>query len=96
MRHFDLEGESLRVPSGKTGARTVILQPEAVAFFARLTGTRTKDQSLLARADGGAWGASHQVRPMKRALTGAGLDRVAPSTPSATHTFSAQSRQEFC
>jgi len=29
---------------------------------------------LLARANGGAWGASHRVRPMKRALLGAGLD----------------------
>ncbi len=74
VRHFDLEAESLRVPSGKTGARTVILQPEAVAFFARIAGTRAKDEPLLTRADGGAWGPSHQVRPMKRALTGAGLD----------------------
>ncbi|RYB05774.1 tyrosine-type recombinase/integrase [Lichenibacterium ramalinae] len=74
VRHFDLDGESLRVPSGKTGARTVILQSEAVAFFAHIAGARSKDEPLLARADGGAWGASHQVRPMKRALTGAGLD----------------------
>ena len=74
VRHFDHEGESLRVPSGKTGARTVILQPEAVAFFARIVGTRVKDEPLLARADGGAWKASHQVRPMKRAPAGAGLD----------------------
>ena len=74
VRHFDHEGESLRVPSGKTGARTVILQPEAVTFFARVASGRAKEEPLLARADGGAWGASHQVRPMKRALVGAGLD----------------------
>lgn len=74
VRHFDLEGEFLRVPSGKTGARTVVLQPEAGAFFARIAGNRVKDEPLLMRADGGAWGASHQVRPMKRALNGAGLD----------------------
>ena len=60
--------------SGKTGARTVILQPEVVAFFVRVTGVRANEEPLLARADGGAWGASHQVRPMKRALVGAGLD----------------------
>ena len=74
VRHFDHEGEALRVPSGKTGARTVILQPEAVIFFARVAGARAKEGPLLARADGGAWGASHQVRPMKRALAVAGLD----------------------
>ena len=74
VRHFDREGELLRVPGGKTGARTVILQPEAVTFFARVAGDRAKDEPLLVRANGGAWGASHQVRPMKRALTGAGLD----------------------
>ena len=74
VRHLDQEGESLRVPSGKTGARTVILQPEAVTFFTRVANARAKDEPLLARADGGAWGASHQVRPMKRALVGAGLD----------------------
>ncbi len=50
----------------------VILQPEAVAFFARIAGTRAKDEPLLARADGEVWGASHQVRPMKRALSRAG------------------------
>ena len=74
VRHFDLDGDSLRVPSGKTGARTVILQPEAVAFFTQVASSRAKEQPLLARADGGAWGASHQVRPMRRALIGAGLD----------------------
>ncbi len=69
VRHFDLDGESLRVPSGKTAARTVILQPEAVTFFARMSAARPKDEPLIPRADGGAWGASHQVRPMKRALS---------------------------
>ena len=62
------------MPSGKTGARTVILQPEAVNFFARLAGARPKKEPLVPRADGSAWGAGHQVRPMKRALVSAGLD----------------------
>ncbi|MCJ2056192.1 tyrosine-type recombinase/integrase [Methylobacterium sp. J-048] len=74
VRHFDAEGETLYVPHGKTGARIVILQPEAVAFFSRLVDGRVKDAPLLPRANGGAWGASHQVRPMKRVLLSAKLD----------------------
>ncbi|MCJ2048772.1 tyrosine-type recombinase/integrase [Methylobacterium sp. J-070] len=72
--HFDAEDETLNVPRGKTGARIVILQPEATAFFSRLVSGREKDAPLLPRPDGGAWGASHQVRPMKRALLSAKLD----------------------
>jgi integrase len=74
VHHFDAAGETLYVPRGKTGARIVILQPEAVAFFARVVGTREKEAPLLPRADGDAWGASHQVRPMKKALLAAKLD----------------------
>jgi integrase len=71
VRHFDAEGETLYVPRGKTGARIAILQPEAAGFFSRLVGGRPQVAPLLCRTDGGAWGASHQVRPMKRALVAA-------------------------
>ena len=40
----------------------------------RAVRNREKSLPLLARSDGGAWKASHQVRPMKRALMRAGLD----------------------
>lgn len=74
VRHFSASTESLHVPSGKTGARIVILQPDAVSFFARVAGDRDRDAPLLPRSDGAAWGASHQVRPMKQALANAKLD----------------------
>ena len=74
VRHFDAEGGTLYVPRGKTGARIVILQPEAVMYFSRLVVGREKDAPLLPRVDGNAWGASHQVRPMKKALLTAKLD----------------------
>ena len=77
VRHFDPDDGSLHVPSGKTGARTVILQPEAVAFFCRVVGNRERSEPLLPRTDGTQWGMSHQVRPMKRALASAGLDTSA-------------------
>ncbi len=74
IHHFDAGNASLHVPSGKTGPRTVILQPEAIDFFARVAEGRLKHDLLLPRLDGSSWGASHQVRPMKRALIGAGLN----------------------
>ncbi len=36
VRHFDQDGEALRVPSGKTGARTIILEPESRRIFRTL------------------------------------------------------------
>ncbi|WP_082507962.1 tyrosine-type recombinase/integrase [Methylobacterium sp. Leaf113] len=74
VRHFDLARETLNVPRGKTGPRTVILQPEAVAFFARVAGTRAKGEPLLKRPDGEGWKQSDQQRPMKEAVAKAGLD----------------------
>lgn len=74
VRHFDLARETLYVPRGKTGPRTVILQPEAVAFFTRVAGTRGKNEPLLKRPDGGGWKPSDQQRPMKDAIAKAGLD----------------------
>lgn len=73
VRHFDALG-SLHIPSGKTGPRTVILQPDAVQFFGRLVAKRVAEAPLLARADGLAWAASHQLRPIKRALLLAKLE----------------------
>lgn len=74
VRHFDLARETLYVPRGKTGPRTVILQPEAVAFFARVAGTRGKGEPLLKRPDDEGWKSSDQQRPMKEAIAKAGLD----------------------
>ncbi|WP_267426413.1 hypothetical protein [Methylobacterium sp. GC_Met_2] len=60
VRHFDAEGETLYVPRGKTGARIVILKPDAVKFFLRLVGEREKEAPLLLlRADKAPWGGSH-------------------------------------
>lgn len=72
--HFDAVSETLWVPRGKTGPRTVILQPEAVTFFARVTTGREQEKPLLPRPDGGAWRPSDQQRPMQRAVKAAKLD----------------------
>ena len=73
VRDFDQEARTLSV-DGKTGPRTIILQPEAVTFFQAVCGDRVGDEPLLKRADGGRWNRSHQQRRMAKALQRAGLD----------------------
>ena len=74
VRDFNASQETLWVPRGKTGPRTVILQPEAVTFFRRTVGQRGKDEPLLPRPDGQGWKPSDQQRPMKKAVEKAELD----------------------
>jgi integrase len=73
VRDFDAVARTLGV-DGKTGPRTVILQPEAVAFFQRISQDRGPDEPLLRRGDGARWNRSHQQRRMALALERAGLD----------------------
>ena len=74
VRDFDAAQETLWVPRGKTGPRTVVLQPEAAAFFQRAVGQRDQEEPILPRPDGQGWKASDQQRPMKRAVKEAKLD----------------------
>ena len=74
VRDFDETARTLSV-DGKTGQRTVILQPEAVVFFQSVCGDRAADEPLLRRGDGARWNRSHQQRRMALALERAGLDR---------------------
>ena len=73
VSHFDPQTRTLRVNVGKTGARTIILQSSAVAFFSRLAARRPLDVLLFVRADGSRWKRSDQTRPIKEALKAAGL-----------------------
>jgi integrase len=73
VRDFDESAKTLSV-DGKTGPRTIILQPEAVSFFQTVSGKRGVDEPLLKRADGARWNRSHQQRRMATALQRAGLD----------------------
>lgn len=74
VRDFDETARTLSV-DGKTGPRTIILQPEAVSFFRTVCGKRGADEPLLRRGDGARWNRSHQQRRMALALERAGLDR---------------------
>jgi integrase len=74
VRDFDEVARTLSV-DGKTGPRTVILQPEAVVFFQSICGVRAANEPLLRRSDGARWNRSHQLRRMALALERAGLDQ---------------------
>jgi integrase len=74
VRDFDEMARTLSV-DGKTGLRTIILQPEAVSFFQTVCGARGGDEPLLRRGDGARWNRSHQQRRMATALRRAGLDQ---------------------
>jgi integrase len=76
VRDFDPVSKTLSV-DGKTGPRTIILQPEAVEFFKMISANWTADAPLLQRDDGGRWSRSHQQRRMALALERAGLDKEA-------------------
>ena len=68
VRDFDETARTLSV-DGKTGPRTIILQPEAVSFFKTACGERGADGPLLRRGDGARWNRSHQQRRMALALS---------------------------
>jgi len=73
VRDFDPLERTLKVVDGKTGPRTVILQPEVVTFFSLISQGRGSNEALLSRSDGARWNRSQQQRRMAIALERAGL-----------------------
>lgn len=74
VRAGDLNADSgtLYVGKSKSGkARHVVLTEEGQRFFSALAAGRSSDALLLCKADGSAWGPSHQLRPMAEAMKGA-------------------------
>ena len=71
---FNSDAGTLFVAQSKSGkARHVVLTDEGARFFGRLAAGRASDAILLTKADGSAWGPSHQLRPMSEALKTAGI-----------------------
>ena len=69
---FNPDAGTLFIAQSKSGkARHVVLTDEGARFFARLAAGRATDALLIAKADGSAWGPSHQLRPMAEALKAA-------------------------
>jgi integrase len=87
---FDAGAAILHIRVAKAGQpRTVPLTDDAVRFFQPLTAGRARDALILAREDGGAWGKSHQFRPLRDACAAA---KIAPAVSFhiLRHTFASR------
>ena len=71
---FHRDSGTLHVAEAKAGARTIPLDDEGREFFASLTAGRGAREPLLMRANGNAWKADEQKRPMIEASAAARLD----------------------
>ncbi|HEY5081480.1 MAG TPA: site-specific integrase [Bauldia sp.] len=64
----DFHRGKIAIRKSKSGKpRDVVLNDEGVAFFTQLTAGRANDSPMLPRANGEAWQASQQARPMLEA-----------------------------
>jgi integrase len=74
---FNADAGTVFVGRSKSGkARHVVLTEEGQRFFRQLVAGREADAPMLEKDGGGAWGQSHQLRPMKDACEGA---RIKPA-----------------
>jgi integrase len=71
---FNPDSGTVFVGQSKSGkARHVVLTDEGRKFSEILTAGRPGDVLMLTRADGRAWGSSHQIRPMMAACRAASI-----------------------
>lgn len=89
VAHFDERAETLRVNVSKTGARTIVLQSSASKLLTDLVKGRATDQYIFVRGDERPWKRSDQTRPIKGALTKAGLPAEG-SIYALRHTYISQ------
>jgi integrase len=62
---FNPDSGTVGIRQSKSGKpRHVVLADEGIALFTQLAAGRSGNELLLRRASGGAWGPSHQNRPM--------------------------------
>ena len=74
---LDLDAGTLHIPVSKGGtARHIHLTSEGVELFRTLTAGRDRGALVLTRGDAGAWGKSHQHRPLQIAC---GAARISPA-----------------
>lgn len=74
---FDAEAGTVAVRVSKSGKpRYVVLGEDGRTFFEQVTAGLAGDARIFNRADGGAWGKSHQHRPLRAACEAA---KIAPA-----------------
>ena len=79
---YNPDASALLIRESKGGKpRWVPLDDDGAAFLTSITAGRASTEPLFARADGGRWGASHQVRPLLAACTAAKIE------PCGFHTL---------
>jgi integrase len=72
---FNADAGVVTVRESKGGKpRHVVLTDEGQRLFATLTAGKLGNQPIFARADGGLWGKSHQLRPMLEACSRAKIN----------------------
>ena len=65
---FDPESDTLYIFTSKSGKpRHIVLTDEGSDFFTQATAGRPEDEVIFKRSTGGAWGRTHQYRPLKDA-----------------------------
>jgi integrase len=70
---FNADSGTLAIRLSKGKIRHVVLTEEGKAAFADWTMDRAHSDNVFLRADGGAWGKSHQKRPLDEASSRAGI-----------------------
>ena len=74
---FNADAGTISISRSKSGkARHIVLTTEGAALFRRLCAGRHGGDLLFRRADGSAWGAGDQWRPMRAACAVAKIDPV--------------------
>jgi integrase len=74
---FNPDAGTLAIRTSKSGKpRHVVLTDEGRSFFSQSTASLNRQDLVFKRADGKAWGASHQQRPLAAACKGA---RIKPA-----------------
>lgn len=71
---FSTAAGAVLVPDSKSGkSRHILLDEAGIAFFASQIAGRGRGELIFPREDGGAWGKSHQQRPITAASEAAGI-----------------------
>ena len=86
---FDADAGVVHVRAAKAGARAVVLTVDGQRFFRQETVGRARDALVLTRDGGGAWGKSHQFRPLREACANANIV-PAVSFHILRHTFASR------
>jgi integrase len=73
---YDTQLGAISLVQSKTGKmKRIFLTPEEAAFFARHIAGKQGSELMFRRADGLAWGKSHQQPRMETVLKAAGIER---------------------